>query len=191
MKDRKAQTGVQNDAALNGASWKVPVSIAEVPSGSRHIELKPDAATREAIAKAADIVALPRLEASFDLTPQGSDSLRVVGRVRASIEQNCVVTLEPLKNEVDEEVDLLFAPPIELPKATPADDSGEIAGSPAVDAPEELDNGTVDLAALTVEFLIVGIDPYPRKPGATFDAPPAGEPGPHPFAALAALKKDR
>jgi hypothetical protein len=54
-----------------------------------------------------------------------------------------------------------------------------------------LNNGTVDLALLTVEFLILGIDPYPRKPGATFQAPEAGQPGPHPFAALAALKKDR
>ncbi len=194
MTDRKAQESAHGhgDAALKAVSWKAPVSISEVPPTGRHVELRPDAATREAIAQAADVLALPRLEAVFDLTLHGSDSLRVIGRVAATVEQACVVTLEPLKNEIDEEVDLLFTPPRDLPKAAASvDDSGEAAGSPAVDAPEELDNGAVDLAAVTVEFLILGIDPYPRKPGAVFDAPQTGEPGPHPFAALAALKKDR
>ena len=189
VKDRKARAG---DAAPATLSWRVPVSITEVPPAGRRIELKPDAATREAIAKAAEVVAVSRLESSFDLALHGSDSLRVTGRVTATVEQNCVVTLEPLSNEIDEEVDLLFTPPRDLPKpAEPVDDSGEAAGSPAVDAPEELINGTVDLAAVTLEFLILGIDPYPRKPGAVFDTPTAGDAGPHPFAALAALKKDR
>ena len=135
---------------------------------------------------------MPRLHAVFDLTPYGNDGLQVVGRVTASVEQACVVTLEPLTNEIDESVELLFTPPRELPKAAgPEDDSAEAAGSPAVDAPEELNDGAVDLAALTVEFLILGIDPYPRKPGAVFEAGGTADPGPHPFAALAALKKDR
>ena len=50
--------------------------------------------------------------------------------------------------------------------------------------------GVIDLGAVATEFLILGIDPYPRKPGAVFAAPPAapGEAAEHPFAALAALK---
>ena len=60
----------------------------------------------------------------------------------------------------------------------------------AEDPPEMLRDGAVDLGAVAIEFLLLGIDPYPRKPGAVFDAPPAGDPVSHPFAALAALKKD-
>ena len=62
----------------------------------------------------------------------------------------------------------------------------------AVDAdepPEPLQDGVVDLGAVATEFLLLGIDPYPRKPDAVFDAPPAGDPADKPFAALAALKK--
>ena len=51
-------------------------------------------------------------------------------------------------------------------------------------------DGAVDLGAVATEFLLLGIDPYPRKPGAVFERPAAGRPGGHPFAALAALKKD-
>ena len=54
---------------------------------------------------------LPRLEANFDVTRHGADGLRVCGRVSATVGQNCVVTLEPLANEVEEDIDLLFAPP--------------------------------------------------------------------------------
>ena len=54
----------------------------------------------------------------------------------------------------------------------------------ADDAPEPLVDGTVDLGAIATEFLILGIDPYPRKPGAVFEAPPAGDGSAHPFAAL-------
>jgi hypothetical protein len=48
--------------------------------------------------------------------------------------------------------------------------------------------GVVDLGAVATEFLTLGIDPYPRKPGAEFAAPPAADNTPKPFAGLAALK---
>ena len=38
-------------------------------------------------------------------------------------------------------------------------------------------------------LLILGLDPYPRKPGAVFESPEGDEPDPSPFAALAKLKK--
>jgi len=49
---------------------------------------------------------------------------------------------------------------------------------------------TQDLGAVATEFLMLGIDPYPRKPWAEFAAPKVDSDGAHPFAALAALKKD-
>jgi len=62
---------------------------------------------------------------------------------------------------------------------------------PVTDVTEALVEGTVDLAAIATEFLILGIDPYPRKPGTVFQAPHVGDEIAHPFAALAALKKER
>ena len=57
------------------------------------------------------------------------------------------------------------------------------------DAPEALIDGTIDLGELATEFLILGIDPYPRKVGSVFEAPMPGEDSARPFAALSALKK--
>jgi hypothetical protein len=57
--------------------------------------------------------------------------------------------------------------------------------------PEELIDGSVDLGAIATEFLILGIDPYPRKPGAVFTQESKGDAGARPFAALGALMKGR
>jgi hypothetical protein len=173
--------------------WSVPVVAAEVPETGRSLALAPDEAQRKAIATAADILELPRFEATFDLTRHGADGLRVAGRLSATVIQRCVVTLEPVENEIDEDVDLLFQPqayvPIVYVPIVPVADAGH-QGLEAAEPPEVLQGGVVDLGAVATEFLLLAVDPYPRKPGAVFDAPPAGDPASHPFAALAALKKD-
>jgi len=99
------------------------------------------------------------------------------------VRQTCVVTLEPVENEVEEAVDLTFVPGGGSEAAAREE---EIT---ARELPELLVNGAVDLGTIATEFLVLGIDPYPRKAGAVFAAPETGEAGEHPFAALGALKK--
>jgi hypothetical protein len=41
------------------------------------------------------------------------------------------------------------------------------------DPPEPIVDGIIDLGAVTLEFLALALDPYPRKPGVSFDAGPA------------------
>jgi hypothetical protein len=60
----------------------------------------------------------------------------------------------------------------------------------SLDAPEPLVGNSIDLGALTVEFLALGLDPYPRKPGASFDYADPKDEDSSPFAALARLKGD-
>jgi hypothetical protein len=165
-------------------AWRFPVAVADIPENGRRVDIVADAVVREAIAKAAALAALPHLEAGFDLTRHGNDGVRLSGRVRATVVQNCVVTLEPIESAVDEAIDLVFVPEVQA-----AADLSGVVPVDAADPPEPLIDGKVDLGAVAAEFLLLGIDPYPRKPGAVFDAPPAGDPASHPFAALAALKK--
>lgn len=160
--------------------WSLPVRLEEVPEAGRRVEIEADAATREALAKLAGVEGIERIVATFDLAREGSDGLKVTGRVVATVRQTCVVTLEPLTNRVEEAVDLTFSPGAAIPEEN---------GERAVQAVDALVDGTVDLGALATEFLILGVDPYPRKPGAVFAAPQSGEAAVHPFAALAALKK--
>jgi uncharacterized metal-binding protein YceD (DUF177 family) len=165
--------------------WSVPIAASEVPETGRHLDLAADAQARAAIARLVGVSAVPRLTASFDVTRDSRGGLHVVGHVLATVGQTCVVTLEPMENEIEEPVDLLFAP-----AGDAARDKEEVE-VPLDDAPEAMVDGTVDLGALATEFLILGIDPYPRKPGAAFQSPVAEDDAARPFAALAALKKAR
>ncbi len=165
--------------------WSVPLRRDDVPEAGLHLDLVADEAVRAAVAAVAGLRALPRLEASFDVVRKGG-GLKVAGEVRATVGQTCVVTLEPMTSEVSEPIDLVFVP---------ADVSAPSAGAEteiepgAADEPEVLVDGVADLGAAATEFLLLAIDPYPRKPGAVFEAPKSDDQGAHPFAALAALKK--
>ena len=167
--------------------WSVPVAVADIPETGRHLGVAADAHVRATVAKVAGVLAVPRLEAEFELTRHGRDGVRVVGHVSATVEQQCVLTLESMQSKVEESIDLVFAPQ-HAPTESELPGGGELAspGEPA----EILRDGVVDLGAVATEFLLLGIDPYPRKPGANFDAPKEKEnPADRPFAALAALKK--
>ncbi len=168
--------------------WSVPVRRDDVPEQGLHLELVADEATRHAVAELAGLQALPRFAARFDVSRHG-DGLKVTGEIAASLGQTCVVTLEPLTSEVREPIDLVFVPA----EASGAQARDAIAAidPEAADEPEVLINGIADLGALATEFLLLAIDPYPRKPGVTFESPASADAGTHPFSALAALKKEQ
>jgi len=167
--------------------WSVPIRLDEVPETGRHVELVADAAARASLAQAAGLAGLSRLEASFDLARQGSVGLHVSGSVSASVRQTCVVTLDPVDNEVEEAIDLVFAPATAAAEAATAT-SGSNTTLETPEPPEAMIDGTVDLGVIATEFLLLGIDPYPRKPGAVFEPPPGSDTRESPFAALAALR---
>jgi hypothetical protein len=173
------------------APWQVPVTAEDVAETGRHFDLVADDDVRAAVAQVVGLRDLPRFKANFDVTRHGADGLHVSGRVSATVGQNCVVTLEPLTNEVEEDIDLLFAPPRPVERKAGDDGVAEKTSERperSWNGPEPLVGGVVDLGALATEFLILGLDPYPRKPGAVFELPQDVKPDPGPFVALAGLK---
>jgi len=169
--------------------WHVPVTLEDIPETGERFELEADAAVRAAVAKVAGLRELPRLQASFEVTRHGADGLHVSGSVSATVGQTCVVTLEPLDNEIEENIDLTFVPQQAVAPVEGADGDEPQPQNVNLDQPEPLVGGTVDLGALATEFLILGLNPYPRKPGAVFESPQDDKPDPSPFAALAKLQK--
>lgn len=163
--------------------------VGEIPETGLHLEIEAPDTVRAAIAELAGLRNVQRLSAVFDLTRHGT-GVQVDGEVTGRVGQTCVVTLEPVDNDVVETVGLRFTPEA-------AADVDEVLGGRAADHPEEEDEeppepligGKVDLGAIATEFLMLGLDPYPRKPGAAFSPPKVEDAGAHPFAALEALKK--
>lgn len=165
-----------------GNAWSVPVTVEDIPDTGLHMEIEAPAAARGELARLADIRDLSHLSAVFDLTRLGA-GVRVAGQVKGVVGQICVVSLEPIETAVSEQVDLRFFP---RPDGTEPDTANTAGGA---EQPEPLVEGKVDLGALATEFLILGIDPYPRKEGAQFAPPEPADAGQRPFAALESLKK--
>lgn len=172
---------------LDALPWKVLVRVAEIPDAGLHRKLEASSADLSAIAAIADLRSLSTLKGEFDLKATTGGRVIVTGRVQAKVEQTCVVTLDPVETTVDEDVDAVYA---ELPDDAPPVRGPHDPDDETAEPPERIINGTIDLGALATEFMILGLDPYPRKPGVSFEASvEPDDPEDHPFAALSALKK--
>jgi uncharacterized metal-binding protein YceD (DUF177 family) len=169
--------------------WSVPVTVAQIPETGLHRDIEAGPAAREAMAELADLREVLSASASLDVTPKGGGRFHVAGRVRARVGQICVVTLDPIENDIDEEIDLIFAPPEQIPELSTLVDESAESGDEIPDPPEPIVNGVIDLGRLATDALFLGIDPHPRRPDAVFEPPLVTEdPEDHPFAALKALQ---
>jgi uncharacterized metal-binding protein YceD (DUF177 family) len=171
--------------------WRVPVVVAQIPETGLHRDLEADQAVRNAVANVGDLREVLSVQASFDVTPMSGGRFQVAGHVRARVGQTCVVTLEEIENDIDEPIDLIFAPPEQIPQMAALVDEAEEGDEETPDPPEPIENGVIDLGRVTTDALYLAVDPYPRKPGAVFEPVlEAADPEDHPFAALKALKAE-
>jgi uncharacterized metal-binding protein YceD (DUF177 family) len=172
-------------------SWSVPVIVAQIPDAGLHRDIEADRAVRDAMAEVAGLREILSASASLDVTPKSGGRVHVAGHVRARIGQTCVVTLEPIENDIDEPIDLIFAPPEQIPQLADLVDEAADSDVEIPDPPEPIVNGVIDLGRLATDALFLAIDPYPRRPDAVFEPPVvAADPEDHPFAALKALQLD-
>ena len=171
--------------------WRVPVIVAQIPDTGLHREFEADPATRQAMADLAGLREILFARASLDVTPKGGGRVHVAGRVHARVGQTCVVSLDPVENDIDEAIDLIFAPPEQIPDMAALVDEAAESDTEIPDPPEPILHGAIDLGRVATDALFLAIDPYPRKADAVFEPPVvADDPEDHPFAALKALRLD-
>jgi uncharacterized metal-binding protein YceD (DUF177 family) len=188
--ERDSPRGSSRDPSRD--PWRVFVPVERIPDIGLHREIEADEAIRAAMAEVAGLRELTYARAIFALKPRSGGLVHVTGRVQARVGQNCVVTLEPLESDIDEKVDLTFAPSERLPEiAKDEDDDEGASATDMTDAFEPIENGLIDLGRLASDVLYLAIDPYPRKEGAVFEPQvAASDPEDHPFAALKSLQLD-
>ena len=158
-----------------------PVSVDNLPAQGIEATVEATAEECAALAKDFKLPAIRRLAGRFKLAGT-HERVRVTGRIEAEITQVCVVTLEEFESILEEEVEVDFSAPDSLPLTT-----GE--SEHEYEPPDEIVNGQIDLGSLTAEFLALGLDPYPRKPGVDFAYEPKEDRSDGPFAALGQLKR--
>ena len=168
------------------APWRRIEPWPRTGEGERHVVLEADAAVRDRIAAWLSLESVERVALDVVLHPW-LDGMRVVGELEAAVGRVCGVSLDPYQEEVREPLDLRLVPPgsPNLPDEGAGEVLVEMEGE---DPPEPGAVEGVDLGALALEALSLGLPPFARKPGVAFEAP-AAEDETSPFAALASLVK--
>src|SRR5690348_12211906 len=156
----------------------------QIHDGDR-LDLAADETERGVIAKRLGLPSIDCLDAHVTLTRTG-DNVRAEGRLAAALDQNCVVTGDPVAAHVDEPFALLFMPE---PRASRPDEEIEL-GEEDCDV-VFYEGGVIDLGTAIADTLALSLDPYPRSAGADAALKEAGvmsEAEASPFAALAKLR---
>lgn len=172
------------------------VVVSSLPTAGLAFTLVADERERVAIADFCEVETVDMLEADLEVSRWRGDGVRVRGRLRASLQQRCVVTLEPVAQAIDEPVERKLLWPDSRLTLPPHDEGGElVVDAEGDDPPEMIDGEKIDLWAIILETLVLAIDPWPRAPGAelaaTGDDADGAAARPSPFAALERLKQTK
>ncbi len=175
-----------------GKEFSHVVEVDRIGPQGLQVQLVADQAARAALANRLRILGILSLKADLRLVPEAlAGHYRLTGRIEAEVEQACVVSLEPVRQQVGEEILRRFGPEGEGGAELDTDEA-ELLDPDAEDPPDPVIGGVIDLGEVVAEELALGLDPYPRKPGAKVPDSYAELPEDggkiSPFAALAKLK---
>ncbi len=161
------------------------IRVDALPKSGQTVTIEASPAEREALASFLKLPAIAALAATLHIERAARDGVRVTGSLHGEFTQICVVSLEPFDTSLDEPIDVRFAArSAEDDRRAPSDEAHTVSLSEE-DEPDPIVDGKIDIGALAAEFFALGLDPYPRKPGAAFNPPDGPEPTPSPFSALA------
>jgi uncharacterized metal-binding protein YceD (DUF177 family) len=175
------------------------VDLDRVGSGSAALDITASDGERAALAKRFGFIGLPAFSARVTIDRRPGGQVIVQGRLRGTIVQACILTLDPVTQELDDAFRIVFRQDLTEERDP---ESGEALLSAQADAPEPLSGNMLDVGEIVAEQLSLAADPYPRRPGAKLeDVMPKPRKGGkssrdtgkteqrrHPFAGLAALR---
>jgi uncharacterized metal-binding protein YceD (DUF177 family) len=131
-----------------------------LPPDGASFAIQASAQERAGLARRFDLAALDGLEAEGSVRPLPERGLvEVEGRLRASLAQHCVVTLEPVPEAIDTDFRRIFA------RDGGAEEETEIV-DPEAEQPEPLEGPEFDVGEIVAEELAMALDLHPRAPGA-------------------------
>lgn len=137
-----------------------PIEVARVgPQGSTE-SITADAKECVALAARLQLPAVHAVRARLHMKPWRGGGFKVKGEVKADITQVSVVSLEEFRSDVTFDVERYFLPHVN------AESDEEI---------DAISDGIIDIGEVVAETMGIELDPYPRKPGESFQSGPDAE----------------
>ena len=170
-----------------------PVPLTRITSAALFVDIAARPAECAAVAKRLELPGLQALDAHWELNRRPGGAIEAEAVLRARLTRECVVTLEPFEGEVEERFSVRF-----IPESASGGGDDDLLDPQTIDELPYRDD-RIDLGEATVEQLALGLDPFPRKPGAALpegasndgEAADPAEAAVHPFAALRSRSSPR
>ncbi|WP_299844197.1 DUF177 domain-containing protein [uncultured Roseovarius sp.] len=163
--------------------------VADLPQNrATPFHLKPDSTGNAEIAHELGILGIRKLDFKGTVQAEGKSDWQLTAQLGATVEQACVITLDPVITRIDQPVTRSFV-------ANLSADLAEEIEMPEDDTTEAL-GAEIDLFRVMTEALALALPDYPRRDDATLDQSEFAAPGvtpmkdedTKPFAGLAQLK---
>ncbi len=168
-----------------------PISVDKLNQKEIFFKISADKIERQALAERLRVLSVNSLSAEVRIKPESKRcTVLVDAELTAQVTQTCVVTLDPIENDVCTTAKVRFINDARLSQ----DDDVEIWAEDE-DPPDPIIDGVIDIGEFVVEQFSLALDPFPRRPDVEFESPKDAEKSnndtakkSHPFAALEKLK---
>ena len=179
----------------DGDLFSFEVKVSHVSANPITVRISANPADLVRLGKQWNVPKVLSFDAEMTLGRWKRDGVRGRGHVSSSIVQECVVTLDPVTQQVEEDFEAIFLPENSRLASRMLDGNGEMFLDPGgPDLPELFSGDSIDVGAVVAEFAALAIDAYPRKPDLDFadriESDPTSDKKPSPFAVLQGLKRD-
>ncbi len=137
------------------------ISIENLPDTPLQGTLVLDAGQLQHVVERLDITALRDLSCAWEIGhAEIKGGIEAHLTVQATIEQHCIISLQPMHQQINETLTTIFLPPARL---------AEVEAEASLDDQmvfEELTGDSIDLVELLIQSLALVVAPFPRLPDA-------------------------
>lgn len=171
------------------------LDISELEREPKTFDLEATDVQRAAIVERFGLIDLASLSGSVSVHDAGAETGVIVqGKIKASLTQRCIASLEPVEERLDTEFELMLVDP---EMADRMDEEGVYLDEKAPEY-DALEGDSIPLGEILAQTLSISMNPYPRAEGAMVAPPEKGgitinEPAlerPNPFAVLAKTRDE-
>jgi len=161
-------------AVLSSQEWSVFVECEEIDDKPVSIELSLPDECKTPLCNRLNLHGIEQLQATLMLSRHAvNKAIHIKGEIIASIQQKCVVTMEPVSEVVKDKFESWYtdkSQTVSFVKAKrermSAQDQEEQAVLDEEDDPEAIIGGRIDVGELVVQNFSLALNPYPRIEGA-------------------------
>lgn len=146
------------------------VKVTHIAANPVNVTLNANVDECRALAQFWNVLAVKSLSAHVRLSRWKRDGVKVAGTINAILEQECVISLNPVETSIDETFESHFVPEnSRLARPDRQADQELVIDIESPDGPETFSGHMIDIGSVVAEFAAMNIDPYPKHADAKMD----------------------